>query len=175
MRVIISGKNLGVTDGIRSMIEKKLEKLDKYFDPATEATATISVEKNRHILEVTIPINGAILRAEEATDDMYSTIDRVMDKLDKQIRKHRTKIAKQVKNGSFKFDPSEYASEEDNKEPKIVRTKRFAMKPMPIEEALLQMELLGHDFFVFSNGETDEVNVVYKRKDGDYGLIEPTF
>ena len=175
MRITISGKNMVVTDGIRNVLEKKIQKLDKYFDTETPVTATLSVEKNRHILEVTIPINGAILRAEESTDDMYHTIDRVMDKLDKQIRRHRTKLEKKIKNGSFKFDAKDYLPEDQVQEPKIVRTKRFAMKPMPVEEALLQMELLGHTFFVFSNGETDEVNVVYKRKDGNYGLIEPTF
>ena len=98
-----------------------------------------------------------------------------MDKLDRQIRRHRTKLEKRLKNGSFKFDTKELQNKEEEKEPKLVRTKRFAMKPMPVEEALLQMELLGHNFFVFSNGDTDEVNVVYKRKDGNYGLIEPTF
>lgn len=175
MRMTISGKNMVVTEGIKNVLEKKIQKLDKYFSPETPVTATLSVEKNRHILEVTIPVNGAILRAEEATDDMYHTIDRVMDKLEKQIRKHRTKLEKRIKDGSFKFDAKEYVHEEPEPEPKIVRTKRFAMKPMPVEEALLQMELLGHNFFVFSNGETDEVNVVYKRKDGDFGLIEPTF
>ncbi len=175
MRLTISGKNMVVTEGIRSMLEKKIQKLDKYFDPSTDVTATLSVEKNRHILEVTIPINGAILRAEESTDDMYSTIDRVMDKLERQIRRHRTKLEKKLKNGSFKYDVKDLHPKDEEKEPKLVRTKRFAMKPMPVEEALLQMELLGHNFFVFSNGDTDEVNVVYKRKDGNYGLIEPTF
>ena len=175
MRMTISGKNMVVTDGLRNVLEKKIQKLDKYFDPSTDVTATLSVEKNRHILEVTIPINGAILRAEESTDDMYNTIDRVMEKLEKQIERHRTKLEKRMKNGSFKFDPSGYVSQEETPEPKLVRTKRFAMKPMPVEEALLQMELLGHNFFVFFNGETEEVNVVYKRKDGNYGLIEPIF
>jgi ribosome hibernation promoting factor len=175
MRTTISGKNMVVTDGLRNVLEKKIQKLDKYFDSSTEAIATLSVEKDRHILEVTIPINGNILRAEEATEDMYNTVDRVMEKLERQIRKHRTKIEKRMKSGAFKYDPKEFVSEKDSEEPKIVKTKRFAMKPMPAEEAILQMELLGHNFFVFSNGETDEVNVVYKRKDGDYGLIEPTF
>ncbi len=171
MRIIISGKNLEVTDGLKNVLEKKLQKLDKYFDPSTEVVATLSVEKNRHILEVTIPINGAILRAEEATQDMYHTIDRVMEKLERQIRKYRTKIERKMKKGSFRYD---FLLEKEEKEPKVVKTKKFAMKPMPVEEALLQMELLGHSFFVFLNGENDEVNVVYKRKDGNYGLIEPT-
>lgn len=174
MRIIISGKNLEVTDGLKNVLEKKLQKLDKYFDPSTEVVATLSVEKNRHILEVTIPINGAILRAEEATQDMYHTIDRVMEKLERQIRKYRTKIERKMKKGSFKYDLPLGKEEKEEKEPKVVKTKKFAMKPMPVEEALLQMELLGHSFFVFLNGENDEVNVVYKRKDGNYGLIEPT-
>jgi putative sigma-54 modulation protein len=172
----ISGKNMVVTEGIREVLERKLKKLNKYFDPSTEVIATFSVEKNRHILEITIPINGAIIRAEESTDDMYSTIDNVTEKLERQIRKHRTKIEKKTKSGTFKFDPTEFISEKEKEsKPEIVRTKRFAMKPMPVEEAILQMELLGHNFFVFSNGETDDINVIYKRKDGNYGLIEPTF
>src|SRR5690554_770136 len=128
MRITISGKNMVVTDGIRSVLEKKIQKLDRYFDPSTDVTATLSVEKNRHILEVTIPINGAILKAEESSDDMYNSIDRVMDKLDRQIRRHRTKLEKRLKNGSFKFDTKELQNKEEEKEPKLVRTKRFAMK-----------------------------------------------
>ena len=140
------------------------------------AHATLTVEKNRHIFEVTIPFNGVILRGEEATDDMYTSIDKVVEKLERQIARHRTKLERRIKDGSVRFDKFDFDVEEDESgEPKIVRTKRFALKPMPVEEAVLQMELLGHTFFMFFNAETEEVNVVYKRKDGNYGLIEPTF
>ena len=176
MRTKVSGKNIDITNALKDRVEKKLSKFGKYFSPDTEAQATLSVEKNRHIIEVTIPFNGVILRGEEATGDMYTSIDNVVDKLERQMKRQKTKLEKRIKDGSIKFDnlaasPAEF----EDGEVRIVRTKRFAMKPMPIEEAVLQMELLGHSFFVFSNAETEEVNVVYKRKDGNYGLIEPEF
>lgn len=172
MRIIVYGKNIDVTDGLRSMLEKKLSKFDRYFNPNIEATATLSTQKNKHILEVTIQLNGTILRAEEATDDMYASIDKVVDKLEGQLRKYKTKLEKrQKKPSTIRFESISIAN--NIEESKIVKTKKFAIKPMSAEEATLQMELLGHNFFVFQNSESDEVNVVYKRKDGDYGLIEP--
>ena len=176
MRIRVSGKNIEVTNALKERVEKKLSKFEKYFNPDTEANATLTVEKNRHIIEVTIPFNGIILRGEEATEDMYSSIDNVVEKLESQIAKYRTKLERKIKDGSVRFENFSFNQEEDDDdEPKIVKTKRFAMKPMPVEEAVLQMELLGHSFFMFHNAESDEVNVVYKRKDGDYGLIEPEF
>lgn len=176
MRTKVSGKNIDITNALKDRVEKKLSKFEKYFSPDTEAQATLSVEKNRHIIEVTIPFNGVILRGEEATGDMYTSIDNVVDKLESQMRRHKTKLERRIKDGNIKFENwSAPSAEYEDEEVKIVRTKRFAMKPMPIEEAVLQMELLGHSFFVFSNAETEEVNVVYKRKDGNYGLIEPEF
>lgn len=176
MRIRVSGKNIEVTNALKERVEKKLSKFEKYFNPDTEANATLTVEKNRHIIEVTIPFNGVILRGEEATEDMYSSIDNVVEKLESQIAKYRTKLERKIKDGSVRFENFSFNQEEDDdEEPKIVKTKRFAMKPMPVEEAVLQMELLGHSFFMFYNAESDEVNVVYKRKDGDYGLIEPKF
>ncbi|MEA4963340.1 ribosome hibernation-promoting factor, HPF/YfiA family [Lutispora sp.] len=176
MRIRVSGKNIEVTNALKERVEKKLSKFEKYFNPDTEANATLTVEKNRHIIEVTIPFNGIILRGEEATEDMYSSIDNVVEKLESQIAKYRTKLERKIKDGSVRFENFSFNQEDDDdEEPKIVKTKRFAMKPMPVEEAVLQMELLGHSFFMFHNAESDEVNVVYKRKDGDYGLIEPEF
>lgn len=176
MKTTVKGKNIEVTEALRSSVEKKLSKLDKYFEPDVEAHVTLSVEKNRHIIEVTIPFNGVILRGEESNDDMYASIDLVTDKLVRQIRKQKTKLQRRNHGDSlrFQFIPD---IEKENVEPesKIVKTKKFAIKPMSSEEAVLEMELLGHNFFVFRNGETGEVNVVYKRKDGDYGLIEPEF
>jgi putative sigma-54 modulation protein len=176
MRTIVSGKNFDITDAIRDRVHKRLSKFEKYFSPDTEAHATLSVEKNRHIIEVTIPFNGVILRGEEATGDMYTSIDNVVDKLERQMRRQKTKLERRIKDDSIRFENWAAPTEEfEDEEVRVVRTKRFAMKPMPTEEAVLQMELLGHNFFVFSNAETEEVNVVYKRKDGNYGLIEPEF
>lgn len=177
MKVIISGKNMQVTDALRNSVESKLSKLDRYFNREVEAQVTLSLEKARQIIEVTIPINGSILRAEEATEDMYASIDGVVDKLIRQLKKHKTKLENRVnKYETIRFENIPAFHEADNTiEPKIVKTKRFAIKPMASEEAVLQMELIGHNFFVFTNADTDEVNVVYKRKDGNYGLIEPEY
>ncbi len=178
MKIILSGKNLEITDSLRNQVNKKVSKLSRYFNEDVEVQVTMSVEGYRHIIEVTIPFDGIVIRGEESTDDMYASIDMVLDKLERQIRKHRTRLGKRIKSGAFKndvplFSPETPFQEED--EPKIVRTKRFAVKPMSVEEATLQMELLGHNFFVFTNANSDEVNVLYKRKDGNYGLIEPEF
>ncbi|MFZ5354308.1 MAG: ribosome hibernation-promoting factor, HPF/YfiA family [Bacillota bacterium] len=178
MRITVSGKNMNVTEALKDRVSKKLSKFERYFGPNTEAHATLSVEKNRHIIEVTIPFNGVILRGEEATEDMYTSIDNVIEKLERQMRRQKTKLERRHKDtGNIRFENWAPPLEDDydDGEAKIVRTKRFAMKPMPIEEAAMQMELLGHNFFVFSNAETEEVNVIYKRKDGNYGLIEPEF
>lgn len=176
MRIVVSGKNIIITDALKDKVNKKLSKFDRFFEPNTEARATLSVEKGRHIFEVTIPFNGVILRGEEATDDMYMSIDNVIEKLERQVRKQKTKLERKMKDYNLRFDTLfDSVPEEQDDERKIVRTKRFAMKPMPAEEAAMQMELLGHNFFVFSNADTEEVNVIYKRKDGDYGLIEPEF
>lgn len=174
MKFMISGKNIALTDALKDTVERKLGKLDKYFTPEAEAQVTLGVQKNRHIIEVTIPFNGIILRGEEATEDMYSSIDNVLEKIEKQIRKHRTKLERRMHEGTLRLiDVPKF--EEENTEPQLVKTKRFAIKPMNTEEAILQMDLLGHSFFVFQNSESDEVNVIYKRKDGNYGLIEPEF
>lgn len=175
MKITISGKNMAVTDALRDTIEKKISKLDKYFYQDVPVNVTLSVEKNRQIIEVTIPFSGAIIRAEESTEDMYQSVDKVIDVLERQVRKHKTKLQKRSKGmDTIRFENVQ-ALPALEKEPSIVKTKRFAMKPMDAEEAVLQMELLRHAFYVFRNAETDEVNVVYKRKDGNYGLIEPEF
>ncbi len=175
MRIITSGKNMEVTDALRDTIERKIGKLNKYFQKDTEAQVTLNVEKSRHIIEVTIPFDGVLIRAEECTEDMYTSIDKAVDKLERQINKHKTKLERRFRGSRLIFENIEADGREDVERPRVVKTKRFAMKPMPVEEAILQMELLGHSFFVFSNGDTDEVNVVYRRKDGNYGLIEPIF
>lgn len=172
MKINVYGKNLNVTDSLKEAAEKKIGKLNKYFHKDVEAKVVLHVEKLRQIVEITIPFNGTIVRAEEITNDMYYSIDKAVDVLERQVRKHKTKLQnKKHSKESIKFENIEPLYEEEV--PKIVKTKRFAIKPMNIEEAVLQMDLLRHNFFVFLNSESDEVNVLYKRKDNQYGLIEP--
>jgi putative sigma-54 modulation protein len=175
MRIIITGKGMDVSEYLKETVNKKVSKLSRYFWKDTEAHVTMSVEKARQIVEVTIPFDGVVLRGEEATTDMYASIDRVVDKIEKQIHKHRTALRKRLHESAFDQDAYEQYELEEEALPKIVRTKRFVVKPMDINEAQMQMELLGHQFFVFRNAGTNEVNVIYKRKDGDIGLIEPDY
>lgn len=173
MKFIILGKNIEVTPGLRSAVEDKIGKLEKYFNPDTEAHVTLSVEKDRQKIEVTIPVKGNIIRSEQVSNDMYVSIDLVEEIIERQLKKYKTKlIAKEQSAGCFKQDfiEKDYMDEE---EVQIVRTKKFDIKPMYPEDACVQMELLGHNFYVFCNAETDQVNVVYKRKGNTYGLIEP--
>lgn len=174
MRFTIRGKNIEVTEGLRSAVTEKLGKLEKYFTPETEIIVTLSVEKDRQKIEVTIPVKGNIIRSEQVSNDMYVSIDLVEEVIERQLRKYRTKLASKKMNVADNFNEAFIDSDADeDEEIKIVRTKRFGMKPMYPEDACVQMELTGHDFFVFRNAETDEVNVVYKRKGNTFGLIEP--
>jgi len=173
MRYIISGKNINVTEALKEAVESKLSKLDRYFSPDTEVHATLSVEKGRQNIEVTIPIKGTIIRAEQDSNDMYVSIDLVEEVIERQIKKYKTKIVDRKQSATAFSDLFIQEEAEPEEAIKIVKTKRFAMKPMDPEEACLQMELLGHDFFMFLNSETEQINVVYKRKANTYGLIEP--
>ena len=175
MKITISGKNIDVTEGLRAAVEDKLAKLEKYFTPDTVCNVTLSVEKERQKMEVTIPMKGHIIRAEQQSDDMYVTVDLDVDVIEAQLKKYRKKLINKQQNADSLR--KEFVEEEttDDEEIRIVRAKKFGMKPMFPEDACVQMELLGHNFFVFSNAETGEVNVVYKRKDKSYGLIEPEF
>ncbi|MDO5696217.1 MAG: ribosome-associated translation inhibitor RaiA [Eubacteriales bacterium] len=177
MRFIISGKNIQVTESMKEVVREKIGRLDKYFKEDVEVQATLSVEKDRQKIEVTIPMKGHIIRAEEESDDMYVSIDIVVDIIERQIRKYKTKLLKRKKGEAAEGYTQSFLQDEEpgEEEIKIVRTKRFGFKPMKPEEACVQMELLRHGFFVFVNGDTEEVNVVYKRKDGSYGIIEPEF
>ncbi|MCR2806709.1 ribosome hibernation-promoting factor, HPF/YfiA family [Paenibacillus soyae] len=175
----IRGQRFQVTEALRDYAEKKLSRLEKYFDApiASEITVTLSVTKGQHTVEVTIPLVGVMLRAEEKSEDMYASIDLVVDKLERQIRKHKTKVNRKFRQGSgvralFREEGSAVSVLEEEDELELVRTKRFTLKPMDVEEAILQMNMVGHNFFVFANAESKEVNVVYKRSDGKYGLIE---
>lgn len=176
MKIRIVGKNIEITNALKSIVEKKVSKLEKYFSENISATATLSVERNLQKIEVLIPFNNVMLRAEEKNGDMYSAIDLVIDKLEGQIRKQKTKLQRRNYEDSLRFpNISSYEDDSKGEEPTIVKTKRFAMKPMSEEEAVLQMELLGHDFYVYKNSHTNQVNVLYKRNDGNYGLIEQEF
>ena len=175
MKFIISGKNITVSQGLRTAVEDKLGKLERYFTPDTEVIVTLSVEKERQKIEVTIPVKGNIIRSEQVSNDMYVSIDLVEEVIERQLRKYKNKIVdKQQAAANFQKEYIDKDYEEED-EVKIIRTKKVGIKPMYPEDACVQMELLGHNFFVFYNAETDQVNVVYKRKGNTYGLIEPEF
>lgn len=175
MKYIITGRNVEVTESLKAAIQEKIGKLERYFSQDTEAQITLSLEKNRQKIEVTIPVKGGIIRAEETSSDMYVSIDLVEEVIENQLKKYKSKIVDRYQSG--KHFTQEYIEKdyEDENEIKIVKVKRFDFKPMDPEEACMQMELLGHNFFVFKNSETDETNVVYKRKNDTYGLIEPEY
>ena len=177
MKFIIIGKNIEVTSGLREAVENKLGKLERYFTPDTEIHVTLSVQKERQKIEVTIPVKGDIIRSEQVSSDMYVSIDLVEEVIERQLRKYKNKlIARHQEGGNFKqefYETDDLIPDED--EVQIVRTKRFGIKPMYPEDACVLMNLVGHDYFVFCNAETDEVNVVYRRKNGSFGLIEPEF
>lgn len=177
MRLSVTGKGMEVSDYLTGLVEKKAKKLERYFKPDTEVRVTLSIEKSRHIAEVTVYFDGVLLRTEEVSGDMYNSIDASLKKLERQIRRHRTKLEKRLHEEAYGFaEPvfeGGYEYEEDDAQ--IVRRKTFPVKPMHLEEAVLQMELLGHSFFVFMDADANEVNVLYKRKDGDLGLLTPDY
>jgi len=178
VQITLRGKNIDLTDALRDYVEKKLGKFDKYFQQPLVAQVTLSVERDRHIVEITIPVNDIVLRGEEATGDMYSSIDLVVEKIERQVHKYKTRINRKLRETGGKGLGElilEAASNNNNEaeDQRVVKTKRFPLKPMIVDEAIMQMNLVGHDFFVFANADTDEINVVYRRKDGDYGLLEP--
>ena len=178
MNITVRGKNIDVTPALRDYVEKRVSKVTKYFSEVGNIHAALEVEKNKQSVELTVPVNGIILRAQESTEDMYASIDLVIDKIERQIRKHKTKLMKKFRtnnnNGTSKFlsdlIPDTVGLDEDYK---VIKTKRFTIKPMTVEEAIMQMNLLNHDFFVYFDADDEAVSVVYKRADGDYGLILP--
>jgi putative sigma-54 modulation protein len=172
MRYIISGKNIDVTEGLRTAITDKLGKLERYFTPDTEVQVTLSVEKERQKIEVTIPVKGTVIRSEQVSNDMYVSIDLVEEVIERQLRKYKNKIV-QREQGGGSFRQEFIDKEAEDEEVRIIRTKQYDLKPMYPEDACVQMEMLGHSFYVFVNAETDQVNVVYKRKGNTYGLLEP--
>lgn len=175
MRYTITGRNIEVTPGLKEAVIEKIGKLERYFNQDTEAIITLSVTKDRQKIEVTIPVKGHIIRAEEQSTDMYVSIDLVEEIIERQLKKYKRKL---IDKKQSHVDFSEFFVQEETEaddEIKIEKVKKFAIKPMDPEEACVQMELLGHSFYVFLNAETEEVNVVYKRKGQTYGLIEPEF
>lgn len=173
MRYTISGKNIEITNALREVATNKLSKLEKYFSEDTEVQVTLSVLKKNHIIEVTLPLKGTIIRAEEEAENMYAAIDLVIDVLERQLLRHKKKLINRHRHhGTFRtaFAQVDY---EDDEGLAIVRSKKFPIKPMDAEEACMEMELLGHSFFVFRDRDTEELAVVYKRKDGQFGLISP--
>jgi putative sigma-54 modulation protein len=176
MKIAVRGENTEITDSLRDYAEKKLSKLNRYFEQINEVQVTAVTYRGSYIVEVTIPLNSFILRAEESSDEnLYAAVDLVVEKLEKQIQKHRTRLYRRFRNQGLKNLITTMGDESTVGIPSVVRTKRFAVKPMQVDEAILQMSLLGHDFYVFSNSETEQVNVLYRRKDGNFGLIEPEF
>ena len=173
MRYKITGRNINVTPGLKAAVEEKIGKLERYFNQDTEVNITLTVEKDRQKIEVTIPVKGTIIRAEQESNDMYVSIDLVEEIIERQLRKYKNKIVERKQAGHSLSKAFAEEEIEDEESIEIIRSKRFAIKPMDPEEACVQMELLGHDFYVFRNSETDEVNVVYRRKKNSYGLIEP--
>jgi len=172
MEFIIVGKNIDVTPGLRQAVEEKIGKLERYFTPETEIHVTLSVEKERQKIEVTIPVKGSIIRSEQSSNDMYVSIDLVEEIIERQLKKYKNKLI-DSKHAADNFKQDFIDRDYDEDEIQIVRSKKFDVKPMYPEDACVQMELLGHSFYVFTNAETDQVNVVYKRKGNTYGLIEP--
>lgn len=180
LRINVRGENIEVTEAIRSYVIKKLERMNKYFDASSEPTAHVNLKvypNSKTKVEVTIPLPYLVLRAEELNDDLYAGIDLVVDKLERQVRKYKTKINRKSREKGLKdfevLDAEvEDEAEEKDTELKVVRTKHVALKPMDVEEAILQMNMLEHDFFIFEDSETNGISIVYKRNDGKFALIE---
>lgn len=172
MKVTIVGRQMNVWDEMKATIEAKLEKLDKYFDDACTATATLSSKKNEKCLEITILSSGMIFRSEIKSDTFRNALDRAVDNIERQIRKNKTRLAKRLRSGAFDQGMFETGEEIEEDPEFIIRRKSFALKPMSVEEAIMQMNLLGHEFFVFRDDKDEKVSVVYKRHDNTYGLIE---
>ncbi|SHE95957.1 putative sigma-54 modulation protein [Seinonella peptonophila] len=189
VNLVIRGNHISITSALGNFVRSKLSRLDKFLDmnPTGDANVVLSVLKNDHKVEVTIPYPGLVFRAEESSKDMYASIDLVVEKLERQIRKYKTKVTRKLRyddnlrqqmiENSLGQETNEVKSQSETTETAerfpIVRSKRFHLKPMDAQEAILQMNALGHDFFVFTQAETNQVNVIYRRKDGQYGLIEP--
>lgn len=173
MNITIIGRHMEVTDALKAYAEDKVKKLEKYLPLGAEASVTLGVEKYRRRAEVQIKVNGILIQAQDETDEMYSSIDKVMDKVSRRVRKYKERLKDKKGRGEEKAGAAMAEEGPVESIPEIIKTKRFDMKPMSAEEAVMQMELLDKEFYVFSNIETGDLNVIYRRKDGNVGLIEP--
>ena len=173
MQLSVKGRNLEITPAIRAYAEEKLSRLTRYLESIVTMHVVLSVDKHRQIAEVTLRVRDLTIRAEEESDDLYSSIDLVVEKLERQILRYKERIMAHATRGSNRGTRIGVVATAGDEEPRVVKTKRFAVKPAAVDEAILQMNLLGHNFYVFRNSATEEVNVVYRRRDGHYGLIEP--
>ena len=173
MKITIVGRQMTVRDSLKELVEKKLAKYDKYFGDGAEAFVSFSRRHNMEMIEVTISHGGTLFRSEEGAETFNNALDAAMDSLERQIRKNKTRVAKRLRSGTFTPDFSEWEGSTDEDPGTVIRTKTFQLKPMSPEEAILQMNLIGHQFFVFNDSESGDICVVYKRKDGDYGMIIP--
>ncbi len=175
MQIIFFGKNTEVTTALKEYLEKKMKRIERITDQEIAGQANFTLERGRYIVEVTLPLNGMLVRGEETNADPYASIDLVIDKLEKQVERFKKARLARKRTASAPELASEAPAESpgEEEEHRVVKVKRFPLKPMTVEEAVLQMNLLGHDFFVFHNGDTMQINVVYQRRDGDYGLLEP--
>jgi len=178
MQITTTFRHMEQSDALKSYAEEKLERVWKYIDEPIVAQVFLTVEKIRHSAEITITAKGITIKASEETNDMYSAIDAVVDKIERQLRRYKERIkehkpAADVRERQLKKSVVEAASIEKRREPVVIRTKTFSIKPMSVEEAVMQMDLLHKDFLVFTDSATENINVIYRRKDGDYGLIEP--
>lgn len=173
MNITVNGRHMEITDALRSYATEKVAKLDKYLPSGAEAVVTFNVEKYRHKAEVQIKVNGIVIQAQEETEAMYASIDKVIDKLERQVKKYKEKLKDHKGRGEERPVAAAEAESESERIPEIIKTKKFDMKPMTADEAVMQMELLDKEFFVFSNIATGALSVIYKRRDGNVGLIEP--
>lgn len=173
MNVNVRGKNIVVTPALKEYVEKKITKITRQFKTVGDISAVLKVEKGNHIVEITVPASGILIRAQESTKDMYSSIDLVVEKIERQVHKYKTRLAKRKYSNFVEPVPAPEVEAAPAEEFKIIKNKKFSMNPMTAEEAILQMNLLDHDFFVYFDPDYGGVNVVYRRKDGNYGLLQP--
>lgn len=177
MKMTLSARNMSITPGIEQRIDKKTARMGRYLLPETEMQIKMRKDKgDMRIVEITVPMgNGVLLRSEaSAQSNLFLAIDDALAKMEKQIHRHRTKLGKRIREDAFTYEEPEYIEEDtEEKSPTIVRHKTFPVCPMSVEDAAIQMEMLGHSFFAFVNVDTDQINVLYQRKDGDLGLLEP--
>lgn len=174
MNYIISGRSIVLTEALKDYAKAKIGKVERFFEPSTEVHITFSIQKDRKIVEVTIRYRGIVFRVEEENTDMYAALDKASDILERQIRKNRTRLAKKMYDNPLKYEGIFKDDSKDKEEEyDIIKSKSFSLKPMDVDEALLQLNLVGHTFFVFVNAKSNKVNVVYRRKFGGYGILEP--